>query len=40
MKRHKQTAIASGAATGVGQGRRAVRSGKRAVSARERASGS
>ena len=40
MKRNKQTAIASGAATGVGQGRQALRSGKRAVSAHERASGS
>ena len=38
-QRHKQTAIVFGAATGVGHGRRALRSGKRAVSARERASG-
>ena len=40
IKRHKQTAIASGVLTGARQGRRPLRSGKRAVSARERASGS
>ena len=36
---HKQTAIVSGPATSVGQGRRALRSGKRVVSARVCASG-